>query len=191
MIMKLDFESRGQLSPGTQTWSTDGPIDRTQSNAVPACSMLFGICLCMSVEAQTTAPYAAQATAASPQMASSAGLVNDWLREQNPALDVLDLGGQFRGRYVYQSYFAVPGAGATAVDFRANTPQDENDFLLLRTRVHAGYSPFDWLTVFGQCQNSSSTGDKRNPNPQSDGPMDLRQGYVQVSGGKELPLSLK
>jgi hypothetical protein len=77
------------------------------------------------------------------------------------------------------------------VDFRANTPESENDFLLLRTRVHAGYSPTDWLTVFGEGQNSSSTGDKRNPNPQSDGPFDLHQGYVQLGGIENMPLSLK
>ena len=79
--------------------------------------------------------------------------------------DPFDLGGQFRARYVDQTYFAVPGAGPTAVDFRANTPVSENDFVLFRTRFHLGYSPADWLTVFGEGQNSSSTGDKRNPNP--------------------------
>ena len=62
---------------------------------------------------------------------------------------------------------------------------------MLRTRFHLGYSPADWLTVFGEGQNSSSTGDKRNPNPQSDGPVDLHQGYVRLGGTKDLPLSLK
>src|SRR5215831_19008817 len=123
--------------------------------------------------------------------APSAGLFNDWLREQDSHFTNFDLGGQFRPRYVYQTYFAVPGAGPTAVDFRANTPESENDFLLLRTRVHAGYAPTDWLTVFGEGQNSSSTGDKRDPNTQSNGPFDLHQGYVQLGGGKELPLSAK
>jgi hypothetical protein len=60
-----------------------------------------------------------------------------------------DLGAQFRMRYVDQTYFAVPGAGPTAVDFRANTPVSDNDFLLLRTRVHAGWSPTEWFTVYG------------------------------------------
>jgi len=123
--------------------------------------------------------------------ASSAGWINDWLREQNDAFAPFDLGGQFRPRFVYQSYFAVPGAGPTAVDFRANTPASVNDFLLLRTRVHAGYSPSEWFTIYGEGQNSSSTGDRRNPNPQSDGPFDLHQGYVRVGGTKELPVSLK
>jgi hypothetical protein len=124
-------------------------------------------------------------------MPSTAGVFNDWLREQNSLFEKFDLGGQFRPRYVYQTYFAVPGAGPTAVDFRANTPYTENDFLLLRTRVHAGYSPTDWLRVFGEGQNSSSSGDKRNPNPQSDGPFDLHQGYLQLGGARDLPISLK
>jgi hypothetical protein len=77
------------------------------------------------------------------------------------------------------------------VDFRASTPDSANDFLLLRTRFHLGYSPAEWLTVFGEGQNSSSTGDRRNPNPQSDGPVDLHQGYILLGGTKDLPLSLK
>src|SRR5215472_3781352 len=137
------------------------------------------------LNAQTPTPPTATAPA------TTAGLANDWLRQQNTIFDNFDLGGQFRPRYVYQTYFAVPGAGPTAVDFRANTPENENDFLLLRTRVHAGYSPTDWLSVFGEGQNSSSTGDKRNPNPQSDGPFDLHQGYVQLGGIENMPLSLK
>jgi len=143
------------------------------------------------LSAQTPAANTATATAAPSQPPSSAGLFNDWLRTQDPLFNNFDLGAQFRARYVYQTYFAVPGAGATAVDFRANTPESENDFLLLRTRVHAGYSPADWLTVFGEGENSSSTGDKRNPNPQSNGPFDLHQGYVQLGGTASLPLSVK
>ncbi len=144
-----------------------------------------------------SAPLAAQTPSValpappSPAPPVSAGLFNDWLRQQNSLFDAFDLGAQFRPRYVYQTYFAVPGAGPTAVDFRANTPVSDNNFLLLRTRVHAGYSPVDWLTVFGEGQNSSSTGDRRNPNSQSDGPFDLRQGYVQLGGTKDLPVSVK
>jgi hypothetical protein len=130
-------------------------------------------------------------SAPSPAPAPSAGLFNDWLRQQDSLFNSFDLGAQFRARFVDQTYFAVPGAGATAVDFRANTPVSDNDFLLLRTRVHAGYSPTDWLTIFGEGQNSSSTGDSRNPNTQSNGPFDLHQGYVQLGGWNDVPLSLK
>src|SRR5215475_11664570 len=116
----------------------------------------------MSLSAQTPATNTTTAAAVSTAPPASAGLFNDWLRQQDSLFNHFDLGAQFRARYVYQTYFAVPGAGPTAVDFRANTPENENDFLLLRTRVHAGYSPTDWLAVFGEGQNSSSTGDKRN-----------------------------
>jgi hypothetical protein len=143
-----------------------------------------------SLTAQVSGTGTAAASATTPPPAPSAGLVNDWLRQQSTVFTNFDLGGQFRARYVDQTYFAVPGGGATAVDFRANTPYDQNDFLLLRTRVHLGYSPADWLTVFGEGQNSSSSGDKRNPNPQSDGPFDLHQGYVKLGGASSLPLSL-
>lgn len=155
-------------------------------------STFFGLALTgASLLAQTTSMVVSTATPASSVPTPSVGLVNDWLREQTPFFEPFDLGGQFRPRYVYQTYFAVPGAGATAADFRANTPYSENDFLLLRTRFHLGYSPTDWLTVFGEGQNSSSTSDRRNPNPQSDGPVDLHQGYIQMGGGQSLPVSLK
>jgi hypothetical protein len=144
----------------------------------------------VSLNGQTPAPPP-MASLPAPPSPQSAGLVNDWLRQQNPIFTDLDLGGQFRPRYVYQTYFAVPGAGPTAVDFRANTPESENDFLLLRTRVHAGYAPADWFTIFGEGQNSSSTGDKRNPNTQSNGPFDLHQGYVRLGGTTNLPVSLQ
>jgi len=121
----------------------------------------------------------------------SAGLANDWLRQQDSLFNPLDVGGQFRPRFVDQNYMAVPGAGGTAVDFRANTPQSQNDFLLLRTRIHLGYTPADWLTVFAEGQNSSSTGDKRNPNPQADTPFNLHQGYLKLGGSESLPISIK
>ncbi len=155
-------------------------------------SALGIIATTLSLHGQTSPSATSSAPPNPPLNASaSAGPSNDWLREQDPVFNNFDLGGQFRARYVYQTYFAVPGGGATAVDFRANTPHDDNSFVLLRTRVHAGYSPADWLTIFGEGQNSSSTGDRRNPNPQSDGPFDLHQGYVRLGPIKEVPLSLK
>src|SRR5512140_2261534 len=95
----------------------------------------------VSLSAQIAPAGVGTSASASTMAAPNAGLVNDWLREQTPFFEPFDLGGQFRARYVYQTYFAVPGAGPTAADFRANTPNSENDFLLLRTRVHFGYSP--------------------------------------------------
>ena len=161
---------------------------KAKLNRLPSTAVLLAL-TGASATAQNSNPAVTSPPATSPP--PSAGLFNDWLRQQDPVFDSFDLGAQFRARYVYQTYFAVPGGGPTAVDFRANTPESQNDFLLLRTRVHAGYSPTDWLNVFGEGQNSSSTGDKRNPNPQSDGPFDLHQGYVRVGGGDKLPVSLQ
>jgi hypothetical protein len=157
----------------------------TQILSVIALALLTGVQL--NAQYMSTAPASAGTAAAAP----SAGIIDDWLREQNPSLDILDLGGQFRARYVYQTYFAVPGGGATAVDFRANTPHSENDFLLLRTRFHLGVSPAEWITFFAEGQNSSSTGDRRNPNTQSDGPVDLHQAFIKLGGTKTVPVSLK
>lgn len=162
---------------------------KSKRNPLPSSTVALLALASTSALAQTTGTTAASPPANSPPQ--SAGMANDWLRQQDPLFDNFDLGAQFRARYVDQTYFAVPGAGATAVDFRANTPKSQNDFLLLRTRVHAGYSPADWLTVFAEGQNSSSTGDQRNPNPQSDGPFDLHQGYVRLGGTENLPVSLK
>src|SRR5262245_48442961 len=40
-----------------------------------------------------------------PTTPASAGLVNDWLRQENKFFNDFDIGGQFRARYVYQAYF--------------------------------------------------------------------------------------
>jgi hypothetical protein len=159
----------------------------TTSLALAGFSALAGL----SLPAQTSSPGNPAAATPSPAPAPSAGVFNDWLRDQDPLFNHFDLGAQFRVRYVDQTYFAVPGAGPTAVDFRANTPVSDNDFVLFRTRFHAGYSPTDWLTIFGEGQNSASTGDERSPNPQADGPVDLHQGYVLVGGTESLPASIK
>jgi hypothetical protein len=116
------------------------PIRRTKPTS------LMGLLLFGSVAAH--AQTAGVQTPAAPPPAT-AGVFNDWLRQQNTGFSPFDLGAQFRMRYVDQTYFAVPGAGPTAVDFRANTPVSDNDFLLLRTRVHAGWSPTEWFTVYG------------------------------------------
>lgn len=164
---------------------------RPKSKLNPFPSSRVALLALASTSAWAQTPGGTATSAPTTRPPQSAGIFNDWLRQQDPIFGSFDLGAQFRARYVDQTYFAVPGAGATAVDFRANTPQSQNDFLLLRTRVHAGYSPTGWLNVFGEGENSSSTGDKRNPNPQSDGPFDLHQGYVRLGGTETLPVSLK
>src|ERR1700752_1240806 len=152
---------------------------------------LIMACTCAALADQTNSNTTASPTTNNPAKVSTttaaygatapgAGLVNDWLRTQNPDLQRFDIGAQFRVRYEYRSYSAVralpPYPGA--FDFRADTTVPVNDYVLFRTRVHAGYAPVDWFLVYGEGQNSTEVGDKRSPSPAQDGPFDLHQGYA-------------
>ena len=119
---------------------------------------------------------------------ASAGLVNDWLRIQSPSFDPWDFGGQFRARMEDKQFFYTPGQ-AGQVDFRDRGGDQNNSYLLLRLRVHAGYTS-EWFGAFAEGQESSSTGDKRNPNLESD-IFDLRQGFVTLGDARKFPLVAK
>jgi hypothetical protein len=121
----------------------------------------------------------------------SAGLVNDWLHRDGPATIPWDLGVQVRLRYEIRDNFGIAGAGPRSVDFSQQAGvRVDNAYFLHRIRPHVGYKS-EWFSVFAEGRASGSTGDKRNPNPESDGPMDLHQAYVVVGQPKEFPLSLK
>ncbi len=120
--------------------------------------------------------------------APSAGLVNEWLRSQSPAFGDWDFGAQVRVRFESKSGFAVPGAGANAVDFSDATPN--NDYWLFREKVHLGWRPCDWFSVFGEARDSSSVFDKRSPEPEED-VLDLHQAWVRLGDPKHFPLTLK
>src|SRR5216117_2981013 len=120
----------------------------------------------------------------------SAGIGNDWLRGQSDFFDSWDIGGQFRAREEHKEYFATPGQ-AGAVDFLKVGGNPDNTHLLLRTKLHLGYTPAPWFSVFVEGRSSSSTGDDRNPNPESDGPMDFHQAYVALGNSAQFPLSAK
>lgn len=68
----------------------------------------------MSIMAQQAPPPPAMAettnNAAAP--AVSAGLVNDWLRQQSPNFDPWDFGGQFRARLEVKDYIDTPRRSA-------------------------------------------------------------------------------
>lgn len=133
-----------------------------------------------------TPPTSATATNAPPP--ASAGLVNDWLREQSPAFNPWDIGGQFRARLEVKDYIDTPGQTGQ-VAFRRNHGDANNTYLLLRQKVHVGYND-DWFGVFVEGQESSSTGDKRNPNLESD-QFDLHQGYASLGDPNHFPLLAK
>jgi len=132
-----------------------------------------------------TPPMSKPAAAITP----GAGLVNDWLRSESAIFNAWDLGGQFRVREEHKEYFAAAGQ-AGAVDFRKVGGNPDNTYLLLRERVHLGFK-MDWIGAFVEGQGSSSTGDDRNPNPESNGPFDLHQGYIALGNLKEFPLVAK
>lgn len=119
---------------------------------------------------------------------ATAGLVNDFLREQAPAFTNWDIGGQVRARFEAKSGFAVPGTGANSVDFSKATP--DNNYWLLREKIHVGWQPVSWLNVFGEARDSSSWNDKRNPEPEEDA-IDLHQGYVVLGDPKSFPVTAK
>jgi hypothetical protein len=139
------------------------------------------------------AAVSSTANAASPQnqsttVAPGAGLLNDWLRQQSTLFDAWDLGGRIRAREEHKEYFFTPGQPGQ-VDFRENGGDPDNTYLLLQARVHAGYHSA-WFSAFAEGQESSSTGDKRNPNLESD-QFDLRQGLATVGDLEKFPLVLK
>src|SRR6266446_618123 len=133
-------------------------------------SKLFPLFLASTVcflAAAANPPGQTQTVAASAPSQPSSGLVNDWLREQSPAFTNLDLGGQVRARFEHKEHFAIPGQSGTA-DFRASGVDTDNTYLLVRERIHLGYSPSPWLAAFVEARDSSSQKDDRNPNPESD-----------------------
>src|SRR2546430_571193 len=140
----------------------------------------------------TTASTNSVASAMSKSISASprAGLMNDWLRSESDFFKSWDIGGQFRAREEHKEYFAAAGQ-AGAVDFRKVGGDPDYTYLLLRERVHWGYQPCPWFTAFVEGRGSSSTGDDRNPNAESDGPFDLRQAYVSLGDAKEFPLMAK
>jgi len=143
---------------------------------------LFAGAACVSASAQPAmSPSSASKTPA------SSGLLNDYLREQYPALTPLDIGGQFRGRFEAKSGVAVPGV-AGAVDFSQATP--DNNYWLLREKLHVGWKPASWISLFAEGRDSSSWNDKRKPEPEEDS-LDLHQAYVALGNAKEFPLMVK
>ena len=119
----------------------------------------------------------------------SAGLVNDWLRKDNPYMSAWDIGTQVRLRYEVRDNFAIAGTKGS-VDFLHNGTNVDNAYFLDRIKPHIGYTA-EWFSAFVEGRSSGSTADRRNPNPESDGVFDLHQAYVTVGNHKEFPLSVK
>ncbi len=99
----------------------------------------------------------------------------------------------------------MPGQPAGSVDFRGHGASVDNDYLLSRIRIHAGYTDL-WWGAYVEGQSSLADGDHRYAyanapaiagttktlgyGPESDS-IDLHQAYVTLGDLKEFPLSLK
>jgi hypothetical protein len=119
----------------------------------------------------------------------SAGVINDWLRKDDPSMAAWDIGTQVRLRYEIRDNFGILGSPGS-VDFRETGADVDNAYFLHRIKPRVGYTA-EWFNVLVEGRSSGSTGDDRNPNPESDGPIDFHQAYVFVGNHKEFPVSLK
>jgi hypothetical protein len=131
--------------------------------------------------AQTTTPTPAKP--AKPP--ASAGLLNDWLRDQFPEAKSWDVGGQVRLRYDSKHNGGVTAAN----DFIAALSND-NDYFYTRVRLHAGYTPKPWLQLFAQAQHAQTSGDGRAARP-DDNEIDLYQAWIELGPFEEFPVRLK
>src|SRR3989441_3836024 len=132
--------------------------------------------------------YAGDYSPTSP-LRPSAGLFNDWLRKDNPYMSAWDIGAQVRLRYEIRDNFAIAGTAGSA-DFLHNGRDVDNSYFLHRIKPHIGYTA-PWYSFYIEGRASGTTGDDRDPNPESDGPIDLHQAYVTVGNHKEFPVSAK
>lgn len=146
---------------------------------------VFAFCLGVA----TWAAAEDSGTTPAPKPATpSAGLANDWLRKESVVFDPWDIGGSTRERFDWKQHFAISGSPAQ-VDFQ-RTGDPDNTFLLLRQRVHLGYTPCEWFKIYGEGQDASAINDDRNPSPEIDH-YDLRQAWVTVGNTKDFPIIAK
>lgn len=126
------------------------------------------------------------------------GFINEELRKDDPYMNKWDFGGNLRLRYEFKEGFAIPGA-AGSVDFRGKGADTENDYMMERLRVHAGYTD-KWWSAYVEGRSSLVQGDERfasvapvphNGNGPEQDALDLQQAYVTLGNHKEFPLSLK
>src|ERR1051326_316677 len=137
-------------------------------------STVLALCSVARVGAQP----AGQPVAPGSIQAPSAGLLNTWLREESPAFNPWDLGGQFRARVDVKENGGLNGGSFPNRDFRKSGVENDDTFLLLREKLHVGYAPCSWFNIFAEGRDSSSTWDIRHPSPEGDF-IDLHQAFVR------------
>jgi len=136
---------------------------------------------------------------------ASAGLLNDWVRQQDDAMRAWDFGGEFRLRYEDYENAVRAASSMTSVpsgtkpltmpvnpntDFIARGQPNSSDDLLTRVKFHAGWSPTPWCTVYAEMRNSTSDWDQRSPAPDEDTGA-LQQAYIALGDPAQFPLVAK
>lgn len=109
----------------------------------------------------------------------NAALLNGWLRKEMTWAKSWDLGGSVRAQYdVKENAGSFPDS-APDRDFIRTGQDNDNALMLLREKVHVGYR-YEWLSLYVEARDSSTSGDDRDPNPFADR-FDLRQAYLQLA----------
>lgn len=139
---------------------------------------------------------------AGAQIPANPGLLNNWLREEFNAMKAWDIGGELRVRYTDSvgavsaaSFMTSRPAGVRPLtapinpntDFISNGQVNNNEELWIREKVHVGYSPVSWVTLYGEMRNNNMFWDERFPSPDAND-CDLQQAYVQLGDPAEFPL---
>lgn len=146
----------------------------------------LGLAVILTVSARAQSSYSAAPSKTSAASGEATALVNSWLREQSPEFSKWDVGGQFRVRYeIKENAGSFPNR-----DFIENGQDNDNSYLLLREKIHIGYTPVSWFTAYAEGRDSSTTGDDRDPNAEAD-QFDLHQAFIVLGDPKKFPLTLK
>src|SRR5438552_18261354 len=99
---------------------------------------------------EKTAGIATYASAP-PAPGLSAGLLNDWLRQQSSMFDHWDLGAQLRARYEFKEN---GGSFPPQFDFRRRGVETDNAYLFLREKAHLGSSPCASFAIYPRGRHS-------------------------------------
>lgn len=193
-IMTRSFSKKSRLHQNSvalvvRTSGTSIPKSRVITRPTAACVGGFLAAL-VGVAAQAQEATGTKSAVTAPSAATNApssGLLNDWLRTQSPEFNAWDLGGQLRARFEYKEFFAVPNESAAEFQ-RLGNPG--NAYVLLRERVHVGYTPSRWFTVYAEMQDAGAYNDERRPSPDNDHYM-LRQARLTLGNAQEFPLTLQ
>jgi hypothetical protein len=117
---------------------------------------------------------------------AGAGLLNDALLLRNDSFKAWNIGGQLRARYeVKDDAGPFPDR-----DFIRRGVDNDNDYLLLRERLHIGWQPESWLNFYAEGRGAQAISDDRDPSPEEDA-WDLHQANIKLGDPERFPLSLQ